>query len=328
MRWRWKQWRKAPRLRLDTFEVRFALRLCLVSTISFAVCRITQSEHAYWLPLNAFLLLQPMYEESAYRMKTRTIGTLIGCGIAFIILPLLPGTLGHMLFSTVMVTFMYCSTPGTWVQPIFATSFALSLASITISGQSAIELRLFYLALAVALVFIVNRFFFPTSQKGQFFYNVRELFHIQHSYLSMLRIATRRLIDYGVVSDALISFHLHCDEVRKYLSAPTQPLLTAPYEKMLSLMWRMTAEAEQLIFYVQNERLSPLERTEIEHFSIRMAEALSILHDHPLSGPPVQTKDTFPEVSAPYAVHLMQRYEENLVALSGLRNKIAQTPPP
>ena len=90
----------------------------------------------------------------------------------------------------------------------------------------------------------------------------------------------------------------------------------------------MTAEAEQLIFYVQNERLSPLERAGIEDFSVRMAEALFGPRDHALSGPPVQTKDTFAEVSAPYAVHLMQRYEENLVALSALRNKLAQPPPP
>ncbi|WP_082903364.1 FUSC family protein [Christensenella timonensis] len=303
------------RLRLDTFEVRFALRLCLVSTISFAVCRITESDHAYWLPLNAFLLVQPMYEESAYRMKTRTIGTLIGCAVAFFVLPLLPpGILGHMIFATVMISFMYCSTPGTWVQPIFATAFALSLASLTISGQSAIELRLFYLALAVVLVLVVNRFFFPTSQKGQFNNNVKELFHIQHSYLFMLHLSTRRSIDYGVVASALITFHMLYDDVRQYIKSPSFPIDTALYEKMLSVMWRMTAEAEQLIFYLQNESLSPRERDQIDRFALNM--------DEQLQGHRRDVPMAVPSLSDPYISHLLQRYAANLLMLIGLQNEL------
>ena len=59
------------RLRMDSFEFRFASRLSLVLLCGFLFARLSKLDHSYWLVLNAFLLLQPMYEESAYRLKTR-----------------------------------------------------------------------------------------------------------------------------------------------------------------------------------------------------------------------------------------------------------------
>src|SRR5699024_9246769 len=57
--------------RLDSFETRFALRMSVVLLVSFAYTMLSQADHGYWLPMNAFLLLRPMYEDSKYRMKTR-----------------------------------------------------------------------------------------------------------------------------------------------------------------------------------------------------------------------------------------------------------------
>ena len=48
-------------MRPDGFETRFALRMSAVLTISFLFVHISGADHAYWLPLNAFLLLRPMY---------------------------------------------------------------------------------------------------------------------------------------------------------------------------------------------------------------------------------------------------------------------------
>lgn len=58
------------RFRPDTFEMRFSLRLSSVLTLGFLFSRLSGCNHAYWFVLNAFLLLQPMYEDSAFRLKT------------------------------------------------------------------------------------------------------------------------------------------------------------------------------------------------------------------------------------------------------------------
>lgn len=56
-------------------------------TAGCAVNAFVNVTHAYWIPLNAFLLLQPDYEESAHRMKTRPIGTIIGCCVEYLVYP-------------------------------------------------------------------------------------------------------------------------------------------------------------------------------------------------------------------------------------------------
>ena len=125
------------RLSLNNFEVRFALRLAVVMTISTTVSLLWEFEHTYWFPLHAFLLLQPSYEESAHRMITRPVGTAIGCLVVHLVYPWLPGLTGVFAFALAMISLMYCCTPGSWVHPIFSTSFALALATLTVKeGQA------------------------------------------------------------------------------------------------------------------------------------------------------------------------------------------------
>ena len=68
---------------------------------------LSQADHGYWLPMNAFLLLRPMYEDRKYRMKTRFIGTAAGCVAISLLLPFFHGTSGHFFLAAVMVVGMY-----------------------------------------------------------------------------------------------------------------------------------------------------------------------------------------------------------------------------
>ena len=129
------------RCTMESFEMRFAMRLSMVMTVSCTVSYLLPFERAYWIPLNAFILLQPSFEESSYRMKTRPVGTLIGCIIEFFIHPLLPGLGGQILFALLMISLMYCAVPGTWYHPVFSTCYALTLATLTMNETTAITLR-------------------------------------------------------------------------------------------------------------------------------------------------------------------------------------------
>lgn len=175
----WKRIIQRLKIRLspDSFEMRFALRLSIVLTITCSIGQLLPITRSYWIPLNAFLLLQPSSEDSSYQMKTRPVGTLIGCIVEFLALPFLPDTGSQILFALVMISFMYCAAPGTWYQPIFSTCYALTLTSMTLNETTAIQLRLLYLCAAVLIVFIVNRFFFPIRRDKLFQYNLRS-FHV------------------------------------------------------------------------------------------------------------------------------------------------------
>ena len=76
------------RLRPDTFEMRFALRMSLVLTAGMTFNFLFSEGHSYWFVMNAFLLLRPMYEDSNYRIKTRFLGTAAGCILASLFSPI------------------------------------------------------------------------------------------------------------------------------------------------------------------------------------------------------------------------------------------------
>ena len=136
------------RCSLESFEMRFAMRLSIVMTITCGLSFLLTYTRSYWIPLNAFILLQPSYEDSSYRLKTRSIGTFLGCCVEFLIQPLLPGVGSKIVFALIMISLMYCAKPGTWNQPIFSTCYALTMASMTMNSTIAITLRLLYLGAA------------------------------------------------------------------------------------------------------------------------------------------------------------------------------------
>lgn len=244
-------------VRPDAFELRFALRMSAILLVGMSYDMIFQAEHGYWLVMNAFLLLRPMYEESNYRMKTRFIGTAAGCVALVFLLPLCHGTGEHLLMAAVMVVCMYTATPGTCVHAFFVTCFALSMTTLALGETMALELRMFYVAAAVMLVLVVNRFFFPTSLGTQFRYNFQMIFHMQHMYLRLLENALFYQLDYWRIYDAQVQYHMVHEQLRNYLEKIPSEQLSRDrevYDTILTVSWRMVAEIEQMLVLVNRRR--------------------------------------------------------------------------
>lgn len=265
-------------IKADTFETRFALRLSAVLTIGFAYSMISQANHGYWLVLNAFLLLRPMYEESATRIKTRFIGTLAGCLILQLLLPLFHGTGWHFLLATFMAVGLYMETAGTWQQALFSTCFALTLTTLALPQMLAAELRILYVVSAMVLVLLVNRFVFPTHQKGQFRYNLYQLFHIHHVYLRLLESSLAAPLDYGVICDVQIHYHLIHDQIIQYLKKAGSED-SAFIKKLLWISWHMISEAEQMLFLINNRKTRTVNSAQMEDYLAFTACILSEIQE-------------------------------------------------
>lgn len=268
-------------IKADTFETRFALRLSIVLTIGFAYSMVSQANHGYWLVLNAFLLLRPMYEESATRIKTRFIGTLAGCLILQLLLPLFHGTGWHFALATVMAAGLYMETAGTWQHALFSTSFALTLATMVLPKMLAAELRILYVVIAMVLVLLVNRFVFPTHQKGQYRYNLYQLFHTHHVYLRLLERSLTEPLDYGVICDVQIHYHLIHDQIIQYLKKAGNED-SAFMGKLLWISWHMISEAEQMLFLINTRKASAVNTAQMEDYlaftSCILSEIQKMLH--------------------------------------------------
>ena len=272
--WReiWQQIRM--RFSLESFETRVAMRVSAVMTISCVISYVLPVTHSYWIPLNAFLLVQPSCEESSYRMKTRPIGTLIGCCIEFLLHPFLPGIVGQLAFALVMISLMYCSTPGTWYHPIFSTCYALTLAGMVMDETTAITLRLLFLMAAVAVVFVVNRFFFPVRRDALFRYNIKALLRLNCSYWKIIEKGLKRDIDLSVSGEILTYFHMIYEECTGYLKKhPGLPTYEGLRVILLTL-WHMFSELEQMHYLVSAGVIHPEEKGRIGDFIERMRKSL------------------------------------------------------
>ncbi|MCH1950284.1 FUSC family protein [Enterocloster sp. OA13] len=261
-------------MRTDTFETRFALRLSVVLTAGFAYSMMSQANHGYWLALNAFLLLRPMYEDSASRMKSRFIGTMAGCLLLQLLLPLFHGTGWHFVLATVMAVGLYMETAGTWQQALFSTCFALTLTTMALPQTLAAELRFLYVVIAILMVLAANRFFFPTSLKSQFTYNLNQLLHIHQVYLRLLGRSLKMPLDYGVICDIQIHYHLVHDQIQEYLKK-------AGHEKegfireMLWISWYMVSEAEQMLYLINSRKISSMDNEQMDDYLIFTACIIS-----------------------------------------------------
>ena len=252
-------------MQIDAFETRFALRLSVVLTVGFLYNMSSQANHGYWFALNAFLLLRPMYEESATRIKTRFIGTVAGCLLLQFLLPLFHGTGWHLVLATFMATGLYMETAGTWQQALFSTCFALTLTTLALPQTLAFELRLLYVVCAMVFVLIVNRFVFPTRQKGQFHYNLYQLFHMHHVYLRLVADSLTAPPDYGVICDSQIHYHLIHDQILQYLQQADSE--DADFiQRILRISWHMISEAEQMLYLISTGKTSALNVDQMEDY--------------------------------------------------------------
>lgn len=258
----------------ESFEMRFAMRLSMVLVISCAVGFVLPITKSYWIPLNAFLLIQPSYEDSSYRMKTRPIGTLIGCLLEFAFQMVLPGMWWEIGFALIMISLMYCSTPGTWYQPIFSTCYALTMASMTLDERTAITLRIVYLAAAVAIVFLVNRFFFPMRKETQFRYNLKSLFRLHNDYWELIRRGVTGMADLSITTEILTYFHTIYEECAAYLKKNPDFPGQKELQKVLVRLWHMFAELEQVFYLVQTGSIFPEEKGDLLHLIDSIEEDL------------------------------------------------------
>lgn len=298
------------RCSLESFEMRFALRLSITMTLSCAISYILPITHSYWIPLNAFLLLQPSYEDSNYRMTTRPIGTWIGCCFEFFIYPFLPGIPGQFLFALIMMSFMYCAVPGTWYHPIFSTCYALTLASMTMDETTAVTLRIIYLSFAVAIVFIVNRFFFPMRQETMFKYNIKALFRLHNNYWDIIRQGLTGNTQLSVSCELLTHFHMLYEDCTKYLAKVPSPSKEGLKTVLLTL-WHMFSELEQMHYLVRTNSIHPEEnKTVLKLISAIQEELYPIIS---FENFPILKKEL--NYKEPEVVYVLQEYLKHAESL-------------
>lgn len=307
-------------MELNAFGARFALRLSLVLTICFFVMHVAGSEHVYWLPLNAFVLMRPSYEESMRRVKNRLLGSIAGCVTAYLASMVLVDIRGAYVYFSVMIILCYLSPPGSRIQAFFVTNCAVLMASLALGGRPAAEYRLFYLAIAAALVAVTNYCFFPSTRRKKLEFELKELFRMQRSYIRILEISLQRRTSLTVLRKTLINFHLLLYNTRQDLKSFCPEPQMEKWEQFFLRLWRMVAETEQMIVYVHGAKFTEEEKKAACSFAGRMYETLKQKRLCP------DIRQQLPELSQKTIfADLAERYYENAVWILNAIPRLRQT---
>lgn len=261
--------RKHPTL--DSFELRFSIRCAAVLAVSCTVSLAAPVDHLYWFPLTAFLLIQPYPAESIRRMRTRTAGTVLGCLFVYVFSLLNLPYAAVMAMGMVLISCLYASTPGGTVMAFFATSYALSMASISIGDHYAIWMRLTCLLCAVLLVSLVNRLVMPTSDRTLFLANVHELFSLLERYWGLLRRSLDGSVDAVTSSEALLHIQMVHTQAAVYArklpeATPAERAEKQATRRVLFCLWELVCELEQLGFLIRVDAVGAGELAALDRF--------------------------------------------------------------
>ena len=218
----------------------------------------------------------------------------------------------------VFLSLMYCATPGTWNQPIFSTCYALTMASLTLDETIAITLRIVYLAAAVAIVFVVNRFFFPMRKETQFRYNFKALFRLNNSYWDIIRDGLSKETRLSVSNEILTYFHMIYQECAAYIQKNKSLPFREDREAVLLKLWHMFSELEQMHFLVRTKSILQEERKALIHLIDAIQEELY----------PIISYENFPAIRGelryeePEVVYVLEQYLKHAESLLAYKHCI------
>ncbi len=280
--WKLIPWRDVERdlkrrAHFDSFEFRFACRLAVALTVSCAINLLWNFEQTYWFPMTTFLLLMPSYEESAHRMRTRPIGTFIGCGVTYVIIELLPADVSvPVVFGIclVFIAILYSCPPGSWQQAVFATTFALLMTSLTMPATTAMWLRCLFTLMAVVLVLVVNGLVAPSHRDRIFEANMHELHELVQRYWATVRRSIDTRVSLFTTGELLTEFHMVYAEARAYIMAMPESPERTRLRKNLVILWHLFSEVEQVENLVLTESLG-------ERDAFVLKEAAEVLQNRP-----------------------------------------------
>ena len=237
-------------LRIDLFQLRFALRLSIVLCISFLFCRVTKLNHGYWYPMSAFLMLMPNSEESLLKINNRILGTIAGSCITLVLGHVFHGLNQYMIIILLMTCLMYYAPVTSWTMPMYATCYGMALAMTSLKVELVIELRLIYVILAGITTILANRYLLPNTIKVEFYKNINSLFDLDVELIDEIQKSGREECDFNIFRDLIINSRLLSEEIEVYMKNNLNNQDNEFYSRLIPIQYSFIEEIEQLNSYI------------------------------------------------------------------------------
>lgn len=237
-------------LKLDRFQLRFALRLSFVLTTTFLISKLSGLNHSYWIPMNAFFMVAPFYEDSTQRVNNRILGTIVGSILIFVLLHIFNTQSAHILIVVLMTICMYSVTPSTWIMTSYSTCYGLALTTMAMNREEAIILRLIYIFIAAIIAILANKYILPNKSSYEFKLNVTKLITIDREMVLMLREAleNKKEVDNTYFKELLIRSNQIIVDIKSYKKQNESE--ETFYNNLVEINKQLIYEIQQLSYIV------------------------------------------------------------------------------
>ncbi|WP_195266987.1 FUSC family protein [Eubacterium sp. 1001713B170207_170306_E7] len=199
-------------LSIESFKFRFGVRLSLVLTFTFLVSGLLPVTHGYWLPLAAYILTRPFYDESVSKSLDRIKGTVIGLAAAFFLFSVFTTYPEHMVL-TVMAAFCIYAADDYATLVVFATCFALSQTTLTMPSNDALALRLLFTLGAVLVSVLASKFILPMRYYDQFKIEMDRLVVLDRAMVMRIKQLLKGEQHRDVVREIILKSYLVSDQI-------------------------------------------------------------------------------------------------------------------
>lgn len=238
--------KQISKLSLDTFEMKFALRMSIVLTICNIFSYVSRFDKGYWLTINSFLLLKPLYDDVKNSIRIRLLGNILASVVVIFISYYFDKNI-YLIIASICGGMIFSVKPGSVLQASFGTTFGLLITLLTTNAQTAVLLRIIYVIISIIFIIIINRFLFYNSILKQNEYNYKYMFHLHHINLRIFEKILTSNIEYNIIADIQTEFNLIYNSLK-------QNKLSDLQHKIVFLSWRMSCEMEEILFNLNNKK--------------------------------------------------------------------------
>lgn len=304
--------------------MRHALRLTGAMLVGLFIGEVFNLPRAYWILLTIIVIMRPSYALTKQRSRQRTIGTLIGAGIAAVIFlsnPGIPLQLG-LIFIALIFSFAFLQQNFA-VSVVFVTiAIVMIYGLITIDAMEVIGYRIVDTLIGAGLAVITNLVFLPNWEIHGVRTALVGYLQAQHRYLQAIEDIYREKQPAGVQyrlgrKDAFLAYSQLYAAFQRHLQEPArkQKNLPALQDTISAAQKLLTASATMGTYIQIHQTTAPS-----VHFITYMSAVQNTLRQgSELLGESSLTEKELPETVEEarqalqaYASHLISSFEEKV----------------
>ncbi|MBD7915965.1 FUSC family protein [Clostridium sp. Sa3CUN1] len=258
---------------LNSFKLRFALRLSIVVSLGFTLEKFLNLPKGYWLPLNIFVLIIPFYEDSFKKVVSRIKGTLIGIILSFILFTIFKTRTEHMIIMALSNLLIYSMNNYASIS-IYITCSSLAIASLTMGTEETIILRFLYVFISAGIALLANRFMLQSNNSKEVVNWFNKLIRLDRILIRELNNLLTGSTDSNVIREILLKVNLVSNKIQLHSNSLDMDI---DIRKYLQVNCQFIIQIEHIINVIEAMDKNRINKDELSILTDNMNKILDII---------------------------------------------------